>query len=177
MQFWATSFWQVACSLHAFCMHTCQDWVSQEWIYFDECSWCTHHLSVLQLPIDRSACIFSSWSPECVPPVKIVCSACNLKVQLICDLPDPLPYAGFFMKRRKYYLQSEMIVAFTFLTTPPGQGLLEESPKNSSLLFGKDRRIFPARKAKQKRGDTMGRTTGKQICEETEVLWSSQFGW
>ena len=101
MQFRATSFWQVACSLHAFCMHTCQDWVSQKWIYFDECSWCTHHLSVLQLPIDRSACIFSSWSPECVPPVKIVCSACNLKVQLICDLPDPLPYAGFFMKRRK----------------------------------------------------------------------------
>ena len=29
--------------------------------------------------------------------VKIVCSACNLKVQLICDLPDPLPYAGFFL--------------------------------------------------------------------------------
>ena len=60
MQFRATSFWQVACSLHAFCMHTCQDWVSQKWIYFDECSWCTHHLSVLQLPIDRFACIFSS---------------------------------------------------------------------------------------------------------------------
>ena len=26
-----------ACSLHAFCMHTCQDWVSQKWIDFDEC--------------------------------------------------------------------------------------------------------------------------------------------
>ena len=36
MQFRATPFWQVACSLHAFCMHTCQDWVSQNWIDFDE---------------------------------------------------------------------------------------------------------------------------------------------
>ena len=30
-----------ACSLHAFCMHTCQDWVSQNWIDFDE-EWFAH---------------------------------------------------------------------------------------------------------------------------------------
>ena len=103
MQLLTTSFWQVcmqnACMLHA---HLSRLSFSElDW--YDECSWCTNHQSVFQSPLDRSACNFSSWSPECVPPVKIVCSACNLKVQLICDLPDPLPYAGFFMKRRKYF--------------------------------------------------------------------------
>ena len=86
-----------ACSLHAFCMHTCQDWVSQNWI--DMMS--VHDaqiISVFQSPLDRSACNFSSWSPECVPPVKIVCSGCNPKVQVICGLPDPYPVLLLFCK-------------------------------------------------------------------------------
>ena len=88
--------------LHAACcMHTCQYWLPQNWNDFDKCSWCTHcthHQNVLQSPLDRSACIFSSWSPECVPPVKIVCSGCNPKVQVICGLPDPYPVLLLFCK-------------------------------------------------------------------------------
>ena len=102
MKFWPTSFWQLcmqpACILHA---HLSR-------LSFSELDWfwwrvfCTHIIWVFSNHQLTSACTFLSWSPECVPTVKIVCSACNLKVQVICGLPDPLPYAGFFMKRRKY---------------------------------------------------------------------------
>ena len=92
--------------MHPCCMHTCQDWVAQNWNDLDECSFCTHcthHQNVLQSPLDRSACIFSSWSPECVPPVKIVCSGCNPKVQVICGLPDPYPVLLLFCKGGSTY--------------------------------------------------------------------------
>ena len=98
MKFWPTSFWQLcmqpACILHA---HLSRLSFSElDW--YAECSWCTNHQSVFQSPLDRSACNFSSWSPECVPPVKIVCSGCNPKVQVICGLPDPYPVLLLFCK-------------------------------------------------------------------------------
>ena len=52
--------------VYAACMHTCQDWVPQNWNDFDECSWCTHcthHRNVLQSPLDSKVVgNVQSWS-------------------------------------------------------------------------------------------------------------------
>ena len=122
MQLLTTSFWQVcmqnACMLHA---HLSRLSFSElDW--YDECSWCTNHQSVFQSPLDRSACICSSWIPECVPPVKIVCSGCNPKVQVICGLPDPYPVLLLFCKGGSIlvlYFHSKQLIPFVFNIDTP----------------------------------------------------------
>ena len=103
MKFWPTSFWQLcmqpACILHA---HLSR-------LSFSELDWfwwrvfCTHIIWVFSNHQLTSACTFLSWSPECVPTVKIVCSACNLKVQVICGLPDPYLMQGFVYEKEEVH--------------------------------------------------------------------------
>ena len=91
--------------LHAACMHSACTHVKIEFLKYGFILMSVHSAHIILVFYNHQLTgVHAFFSPECVPPVKIVCSACNLKVQLMCDLPDPLPYAGFFMKRRKYNL-------------------------------------------------------------------------
>ena len=104
MQFRATSFWQVACSLHAFCMHTCQDWVSQNWIDFDE--ECFAHTS--------SECLaIINWHLHAhfYHEVQNVCQLSRLcalhaisKSKWYVDYQTPYPMQGFLWKGGSTYL-------------------------------------------------------------------------
>ena len=87
-----------ACSLHAFCMHTCQDWVSQNWIDFDE--ECFAHTS--------SECLaIINWHlhADFYHEVQNVCQLSRLcalhaisKSKWYVDYQTPYPMQGFLWK-------------------------------------------------------------------------------
>ena len=88
-------------ALHAVCMQSCQNW-AQAWIDFDEGSWCTticpHHQDVSAITFDSSACILHALHAD----LSRLCVLLEIQKSKWYVPSRPLPYAGFFMKRRKY---------------------------------------------------------------------------
>ena len=110
--------------VHAACMHcmqSCQNW-AQAWIDFDEGSWCTtispHHQDGYAITFDSSACILHALHAD----LSRLWVLLEIQKSKWYVASRPLPYAGFFMKRRKYKTQEVS-----------GQ---EEWGKNSRILEG-----------------------------------------
>ena len=83
-------------------MQSCQNW-AQAWIDFDEGSWCTticpHHQDVSAITFDSSACILHALHAD----LSRLCVLLEIQKSKWYVPSRPLPYAGFFMKRRKYF--------------------------------------------------------------------------
>ena len=82
-------------------MQSCQNW-AQAWIEFDEGSWCTtispHHQDGYAITFDSSACILHALHAD----LSRLWVLLEIQKSKWYVASRPLPYAGFFMKRRKY---------------------------------------------------------------------------
>ena len=88
--------------LHAACMHTCQDWLPQNWNYL---------MIVLDAHINRMFCNHhmtgvNALSPECVPPFKIVCSMVVTQAFFHAFLEER---GGIFLRYIEFFLPNPWV--------------------------------------------------------------------